>query len=323
LWGFGATPLSSYLSSYIMRVLVRQHNHGVRRPDITHMTQKIIWLASYPKAGNTWFRILLANYFSRSDEPVDINNLTSTPIASGRHLFDEATGVESSNLTYDEIDAYRPDVYRYIMHTTDVDPMYMKVHDAYYSPSGNALFPADVTRGVIYFIRNPLDVVVSYANHSGTSVANMLNAVNNPDHGLVINDETIHVQIRQWLSSWRGHVESWVDQSGLPLHVIRYENMLADTLTTFRQALTFIGIDVDEARLQKAVEFSRFNVVKKQEQEIGFKEKVQGVESFFYKGKAGTWREEMTAEQVAEVINFNRDLMRRLGYLDDDDNILY
>ncbi len=36
---------------------------------------KIYWLASYPKSGNTWVRIFLTNYLLDSDEPADINRL--------------------------------------------------------------------------------------------------------------------------------------------------------------------------------------------------------------------------------------------------------
>ncbi|HJX72016.1 MAG TPA: hypothetical protein VJ346_08695, partial [Bacteroidales bacterium] len=70
--------------------------------------KKIVWLASYPKSGNTWFRIFLTNLLNHTNEPVDINNLYPSTIASSRSLFDEATGLESSDLTLDEIELLRP-----------------------------------------------------------------------------------------------------------------------------------------------------------------------------------------------------------------------
>ena len=65
--------------------------------------KKIVWLASYPKSGNTWFRVFLSNLLSKANQPVDINNLFAAPIASNRQLFDEATGLSSSDLTADEM----------------------------------------------------------------------------------------------------------------------------------------------------------------------------------------------------------------------------
>ena len=81
--------------------------------------KKIIWLASYPKSGNTWFRVFLSNLLSHSDKPADINNLYATPIASNRELFDEATGISSSELTLDEIDNLRPLVYEFYARTAE------------------------------------------------------------------------------------------------------------------------------------------------------------------------------------------------------------
>ncbi len=75
--------------------------------------RRIVWLASYPKSGNTWMRAFLSNYLADGDKPVDINSLdTGGPIASARTIFDEAVGVEASDLTQDEIERYRPRVYR-------------------------------------------------------------------------------------------------------------------------------------------------------------------------------------------------------------------
>ena len=67
----------------------------------------IIWLASYPKSGNTWLRAFLTS-FQSGGQPVDINSMAGGPIASARKRFDDAMGVEASELTQEEIDRYRP-----------------------------------------------------------------------------------------------------------------------------------------------------------------------------------------------------------------------
>ena len=73
--------------------------------------KKIIWLASYPKSGNTWFRMFFSNLLSSSDEPVSINNIMDPNIASQRYLFDNYAGVNSSDLSEQEIGNLRPKVY--------------------------------------------------------------------------------------------------------------------------------------------------------------------------------------------------------------------
>ena len=88
----------------------------------------LVWLASYPKSGNTWFRILLANLLDGADGPIDINGITTGVIASGRWAFDDVLGVPSADLTADEVDALRPAVFRAI--AASEGRSYHKIHDA-------------------------------------------------------------------------------------------------------------------------------------------------------------------------------------------------
>ena len=127
----------------------------------------IIWLASYPKSGNTWFRVFLTNLRGEEGGPANINKLHSAPIASARGIFDDEAGVEASDLTPDEIDRLRPEIYTHLAKQAE-ETLFMKVHDACTSNDKNIpLFPKEATAGAIYIIRNPLDVVVSFADHSG------------------------------------------------------------------------------------------------------------------------------------------------------------
>ncbi len=88
------------------------------------MAHKIVWLASYPKSGNTWLRAFLTNCWYDTETPADVNALLGGPIASARQLFDETVGVEAADLTTEEIDCYRPAVYRYIA-AQSADTVYM------------------------------------------------------------------------------------------------------------------------------------------------------------------------------------------------------
>ena len=129
------------------------------------MKRGIIWLASYPKSGNTWLRIFLTNLRRDAEGPVNINDLDGGPIASDRGLFDNATGIEASDLTSEEIDRLRPEVYERLAAEAK-EVLFLKVHDAYtYGADGRPLLSAGGSRA-IYLIRNPLDVAVAFANHN-------------------------------------------------------------------------------------------------------------------------------------------------------------
>jgi hypothetical protein len=275
----------------------------------------IIWLASYPKSGNTWFRAFLTALLNPGSTGIDINNMHPATIASSRQLFDEITGVSSADLLPEEIDRLRPFVYRQNALESD-ELLYHKIHDAWrIVPGGEPLVPADVTRGVLYFIRNPLDVAVSFAGHLHATVDKTIGILNNRSYAFCDSSDRLPNQLRQGLSSWSGHVASWLDQSGLPVCLLRYEDMLSSPVETFSKAVSFIGIPHTELQVQQALDAASFERLKKQEDEKGFAEKNARSPSFFRKGVAGDWRNVLTAEQVKSITGAHEGVMRRFGYL--------
>lgn len=279
---------------------------------------KIYWLASYPKSGNTWMRALLTNYLHRAEQPADINSLGDGPIASARQAFDNYVGIEASDLTADEIERYRPLVYEQ-MSEQATEPLFLKVHDAFtYTRYGYPLISKAATAGVIYLLRNPLDLVVSFAHHSATTVERMIRKMADPDYAFVDNPQKLHNQLRQRLLTWGGHVTSWVDEPELRLLLVRYEDLQADPIAVFTGVVRFCGLDDDAARIARAVEFSRFDRMRQQEAEHGFSEKMPRAASFFRKGTSGSWREALTPELAARLIADHREVMDRFGYLSPD-----
>jgi hypothetical protein len=275
----------------------------------------IIWLASYPKSGNTWFRVFLTNLLRDADEPADINALDPTPISSARAIFDDETGIEAADLTPEEIDRLRPRVYEHLAETA-TETLFLKVHDAWtFLPDGSPLLSSAATRGAIYFIRNPLDVAISYAHHNGTDIDQAIACMGDEEHMLCGKPGRLHNQLRQKLLTWSGHVESWLHAPGLNIHVMRYEDMLARPLETFSGAVAFAGLSHDRQKIEKALQFSDFKVLQAQEREKGFNEKAPVNDLFFRAGRAEQWQERLTAEQVDRVFYDHGEVMRRFGYL--------
>ena len=279
--------------------------------------KKIVWLASYPKSGNTWFRAFLTALLNPENPSVDINNMYRATIASSRQLFDEMTGVSSADLGPDEIDRLRPLVYRQNALESD-EMIYHKIHDAWtLLPGGEPLIPTDVTRAVLYFIRNPLDVVVSFAHHLSTGIDKTIYIMNNPEYTFCQRTDRLHNQLRQKLLTWSGHVKSWVDNSGLPVLVLRYEDMSAHPSETFTKAAVFIGLSPSSQEVETALEHCSFARLKQQEEEKGFSEKSARSASFFRKGAVGDWHDMLTRGQVERIVKAHSEIMNRFGYLSD------
>jgi len=91
--------------------------------------------------------------------------------------------------------------------------------------------------------------------------------------------------------------------------------MKSSTIENFTSVTRFVGLPVDGARVRKAIAFSSFDILRKQEEEHGYGEKMPTSESFFRKGETGSWREVLTNTQVARIIADHGEVMRRFGYL--------
>lgn len=284
---------------------------------------KIVWLASFPKSGNTWVRIFLNNYVADGDEPVDINRLDEGLHAGSRVLFDRLIGVPSSDLLPDEIDRYRPAMYKAWAEEVS-RPLFVKVHDAWRkNGEGQPLFPAEATLSILYIVRNPLDIVPSLANHYGESIDTCIAWLLDKNFTLAQPANRLKQQLHQLVSDWSGHARSWLDCSGLPVRVIRYEDLLIHPRETFSAAVEAAGLEVDAARLDKAIDYSAFNNLKDQELEDGFKERLPNAGQFFNRGRFGGWRDQLTMEQAQRIIDVHRPMMHRFDYLDEMDRPVF
>lgn len=289
--------------------------------------RRFVWLASWPKSGNTWVRLLLANLLSDSDDPVSLDELGARlpgAHSSSRRAFDEFTGVLSAHCTDAEAEAMRPGAYRYCAVAEAAEAgdglpfSFRKVHDACHDTiAGEPLFPEAVTAGAVYVIRNPLDTAVSFAFHAGRGaredMTKAVAALNDPT--TVLHREPGRRQLRQRVGDWSSHVQSWTG-APFPLLVLRYEDLLADAGARLAEMAQFLGLDSasNESRIARAVEFSTFARLREAEDREGFKERHWASRRFFRSGRAGDWRRHLTADQAQAVLEAHGTVMSAWGY---------
>jgi hypothetical protein len=277
--------------------------------------QKIVWLASYPKSGNTWFRAFLTALLNDGD--LDINQMKVDSIFSSRAIFDNSTDLDSTYLYDEEVKNMLPEVFCDLASCYPKKHLFIKIHDAYALNTQNSpIVPTQPTRCAVYFIRNPLDVVASFANHNDITFDEAIHEMSSPNAALSnqIGNLNVNHHFRQLMFSWSGHVESWTNNLPFPVLVLRYEDMLADGLATFTKAVEFMGIDVQPGQVENAIIASNFERLKEKEKEKGFFEKNRKMESCFRKGKSGGWKEELKAEQVQSIIIHHKAVMEKHGY---------
>ena len=279
----------------------------------------IVWLASYPKSGNTWLRAVLTSYVEHDGGPASINGLVGLA-GNRRALFDEHVGLPSSDLTFSEAQRLRPLLYERLAAELP-PPAFVKVHDACIRTRAGPLFPRRATAAAVYLVRNPLDVAPSYAHHQQWSVDRIVEHMNRPAATVGLAGRRLHRIFPEVLSSWSRHVVSWLE-SDLPTLVVRYEDMLESPAAAFGGAIRHAGLELDEARLARAVDQARFDRLRAQEREEGFHERQPTAPSFFRAGAAGGWREALTPAQVRALVDAHAPVMERFGYLEEAEAFL-
>jgi len=274
---------------------------------------KVVWMASYPKSGNTWFRCFLKALI---DGKIDINKINTDGIFSSRQLFDNITDIDGRLLDEEEVKLQIADVYRFHMKQS-LKLEFTKVHDAYsYDRNNHPVFPTDVSLHAVYLVRNPLDIVASLANHNASTKDKAIKQMNDKDGYLVRQKNGMNNmnQLPQFMSDWSGHVKSWLDQKEIPLTILKYEDTKKDPVACFHQVLKNIGLKVSKAKIKAAVAMAEFDRLRKMEDEKGFREKAPKVKNFFRSGKSGGFRNELTINQVESILENHHDTMSMLGY---------
>lgn len=272
-----------------------------------------VWLASYPKSGNTWFRALLTAYEDTQGE-VNINRLAARHAARER-LFERYLACDGSLLTIDETFIARRAMYLLLKDGATTDEP-QKVHDANLPlANGQLLFPPEATAAVIHLVRHPFDVAVSYAFHLGLE-QNIDRCIDNMCNAEFRVDGLSHAQMPQVQSDWSSHTISWLDMPDVRRITLRYEDMLADTESALTRALRAMdpATEPDADRVRRAVEATSFGKLKAQEAAGSFKERSKKSEAFFRSGKVGDWQNHLTPAQCARLSKVLAPAMQRMGY---------
>lgn len=271
----------------------------------------IIWLASFPKSGNTWMRAFLHNLLRNPDTPMPVNELNKFTLGDSQYawyrLFTEKL---ASDLDLEDLAQLRPKVHRAMM-GAHPDSVFVKTHGYLGASKGVPLHTMECTAGAIYVVRNPLDVTLSYADHFGLSADEAIEAMA-VEGGL---SQATDDQVIEFLNSWSTNVKSWTQAPNPHLHVVRYEDMLDKPLKAFTGVARFLGLNPPRRRIEKAIRFSSFKTLKKLEETGGFQERSEHSKAFFRKGKRDQWKTQLSPAQVARIVDLQGEQMARFGYL--------
>jgi hypothetical protein len=273
----------------------------------------IVWLASYPKSGNTWTRSFLHNLAkikSGEEDEQSINAMTRYTVWDiAMPLYIKALGYEPNDQHRDEIARVRPQVQQRIADSLE-GLIFAKTHSALVRNRGHSTINFSVTSGAVYIVRNPLDVAISYAHHMGRPLDDAIELM--AMDGL--ESPTGSSAVFEVYSSWSEHVFSWTRKPHPSIYVMRYEDMLAEPAKAFGGLARHLLFGASPAEVEAAIERSSFSRLRAQEEQQGFIERPKEAERFFREGRAEQWREVLSRAQISRIVRDHGAQMARFGY---------
>jgi len=241
---------------------------------------RITWIASYPRSGNTWLRFLVANCLV--DHEFDWGRAMNS-FAFELYYYLEQIKREGWT-TQDVIDTMRRVVKGQPTGDRIGDRLFMKTHNAW---SGDHPF-SELGGPAVLLVRDPRDVLLSAANY--------YNLTRDPDadQGDYARRYIDHGGDLAWINAgygtWYEHYQSWADRSDFPVHVVRYETLKTNPVPALVDLCEFLGFDVTEADAQRAVErtdMAKMRDIEKKARDDGSFGGLNDGYNFFNKGKSG------------------------------------
>ncbi len=282
----------------------------------------IIWLASYPKSGNTYVRAFLSAYYFSENGEFDFSQISQIDQFPHEKFFKEK--VSSISEASKQWVTIQKEINK------DKKIRFFKTHSFLGNYQGNQFTSPETTLGAIYIVRDPRNVFTSIKNHYSFDDDKALEMIKDKTRSLMSNNGS-HASLT-YISSWSENYLSWFRNNQFRRLFIKYEDLITNKYETFRDIIVFTNTlmnkveGVDKSKLQKAIESTNFNVLKKKE----ISETFDGSESsfkswrkfhsenknlFFNLGPENNWEKIVKPKISNEIVTSFKEEMKDIGYL--------
>ena len=282
----------------------------------------IIWLASYPKSGNTYVRAFLSAYYFSENGQFDFSQILNIEqFPHERYFKQKVKGISEASKQWIPIQ-------REINKNKKIK--FFKTHSCLGNYQGNQFTSPETTLGAVYIVRDPRNVFTSLKNHYSFNDDKALKMITDKTRSLMSNNGT-HASLTH-ISSWAENYLSWFRNNQFRRLFVKYEDLITNKYETFRDIIVFTNTlmnrteGVDKSKLQKAIETTNFNVLKKKEISETFDGSENSFKSwrkfhsenknlFFNLGPDNNWEKILETKISNEIeINFEKE-MKELEYL--------
>ena len=283
----------------------------------------IIWLASYPKSGNTLLRSMLAAYFFSKDGIYDfplIQNIRQFP---NIRLF-ENLGVDIRN----EKEVIKNYINVQESFNKKDSVQFLKTHSYLFNIDNNAFTDLKNSLGSIYIVRDPRNVVTSWAKFANVTIQKAADTlINTTQFGGDLNVKEGSERSMVHIGTWNGNFQSWKSFKYQDRYLlIKYEDLINNREENFLKVLKFIfklqktKFELNKSKFENVIETTDFAKLKKLEKEKGFSEAKTNKKTgekipFFNLGPKNDWKTMLEPEVRTKIEKAFEKEMLELGYL--------
>ena len=277
----------------------------------------IIWIASYPKSGNTYIRSLLSAYYFSKDGNFNFDLLKNIKQFPNTEFF-------NSNINSLD-DASNNWLYAQKKIKEQNKIKFLKTHSCLGAYKGKPFTTVDYSLGGIYVVRDPRNVISSVMNHFSLNADEAYNFMTDIHRGTRSNIENDY-SAYSYLSTWANHYKSWAKSKNFRKIIVKYEDLETDKYETFRDIIVFTNTimnnseGVNKAKLEKAIETTNFSVLKNKEKNEGFDEALYSEDKrkmkvFFNMGFNNRWKKMLRDDIRIKIENAFKNEMEDIGYI--------
>ena len=276
----------------------------------------IVWIASFPKSGNTWLRAFLCSYLYMNPDDNNFDfGLFKNILRFPNSKQYEDIGIKPKN--FEDVSKNWIAAQEKINSNKKIN--FLKTHNAFGGLENSPFTNEKNTLGAIYLVRDPRDVLVSYSRHLELSIDKTLELVLEDDHKGWLNENKKDV-IGEIRGSWAQNYNSWKNYYLTEKIIIKYEDLIKDPFNNFSNIVKYLnklfGLEMNDEKIKKCIEITDFNKLKNLEMKTGFVENYNKKESFFNKGQPNQWQNILDEKVTYKLEKKFKKEMQELKYID-------
>tara|TARA_B100001939_G_scaffold346776_1_gene366445 strand:+ start:885 stop:1724 length:840 start_codon:yes stop_codon:yes gene_type:complete len=278
----------------------------------------IIWLASYPKSGNTWVRSFLSAYYYSDNGKFNFKLLNNIKQFPSRDFFNrKILSVEDASDNW---------LIAQSRIKSKGEVCFLKTHNVFGAYKGKNFTTSEFTLGAIYIVRDPRNVITSLMNHYSLNENEALSMINSVYRNLRDENNPEDYSNYSFISSWANNFRSWKLSKSIETLIIKYEDLENNRFRTFKKIINFtdklmkLNNKIDFEKLKSSIESTNFDILKKKEELEGFEEAIFSkkdgrTKTFFNLGSENNYKKLIKPQTSKTLKKLFKKEMKELGYI--------